>query len=73
MLRTSTHIGTLRKYTNGVILVTLLLCKSKMRLNHNIKSFRIHMFNPPASEASREVANLTARINPHTPVYGVKF
>ena len=24
---------------------------------------------PPASEASREVANLTERKNPHTPVY----
>ena len=29
-------------------------------------------FNPLASEASREVANLTERKNPHTPVYGVK-
>ena len=29
-------------------------------------------FNPPASQASREVANLTERKNPHTPVYGVK-
>ena len=27
---------------------------------------------PPASEASREVANLTERKNPPTPVYGVK-
>ena len=27
---------------------------------------------PPASEGSREVANLTERKNPHTPVYGVK-
>ena len=27
---------------------------------------------PTASEASREVANLTERKNPHTPVYGVK-
>ena len=27
---------------------------------------------PPASEASREVANLTKRKNPHTPVLGVK-
>ena len=27
---------------------------------------------PPASEASREVANLTERKNPHAPVYGVK-
>ena len=29
-------------------------------------------FYPPASEASREVENLTERKNPHTPVYGVK-
>ena len=29
-------------------------------------------FNPPASEASREVANLTERKILHTPVYGVK-
>ena len=27
---------------------------------------------PSASQASREVANLTERKNPHTPVYGVK-
>ena len=26
----------------------------------------------PASEASKEVANLTERKNPQTPVYGVK-
>ena len=30
------------------------------------------LFYPPASEANREVANLTERKNPHTPVYGVK-
>ena len=29
-------------------------------------------YYPPASEANREVANLTKRKNPHTPVYGVK-
>ena len=29
-------------------------------------------YYPPASEVSREVANLTARKNPHTPVFGVK-
>ena len=29
-------------------------------------------FNPPVSEGSREVANLTWIKNPHTPVYGVK-
>ena len=28
--------------------------------------------DPPPSEASREVANLTERKYPHTPVYGVK-
>ena len=28
--------------------------------------------NPPVSEASREVANLTEIKNPHTPVSGVK-
>ena len=27
---------------------------------------------PPASEVSREVADLTERKNPHTPIYGVK-
>ena len=28
--------------------------------------------HPPASEASREIANLTERKNPHTPISGVK-
>ena len=32
----------------------------------------INSFNPPASEASREVANLSERKNPHAPLYGVK-
>ena len=32
---------------------------------------REHLY-PPASKASREVANLTERKNPHTPVYGDK-
>ena len=32
----------------------------------------IHDYDPPASEASRELANLTERKNLHTPVYGVK-
>ena len=32
----------------------------------------IQVHSPPASEASREVENLTRRKNPHTPVYGVK-
>ena len=30
------------------------------------------LFYPPASEASREVANLTVRKNPQTPIHGVK-
>ena len=30
------------------------------------------VFYPPASETSREVANLTERKNPHTSIYGVK-
>ena len=34
--------------------------------------FEMLKMYPPASEASREVANLTWRKNPHTPVYGVK-
>ena len=38
-------------------------------LKHLITSI---FFLSPASEASREVANLTERKNPHTPVYGVK-
>ena len=32
---------------------------------------KIHFYSP-ASEASREVANLTEIKNPHTPVYGIK-
>ena len=31
-----------------------------------------NQYYSPASEASREVANLTEINNPHTPVYGVK-
>ena len=37
----------------------------------DLVSFQI-LGNPPASEASREVANLTERKNPHAPIYGVK-
>ena len=32
----------------------------------------LKMNYPPASEGSREVANVTERKNQHTPVYGVK-
>ena len=39
-------------------------CASLQHLKHNIY--------PPASEARREVANLTERKNLHTPVYAVK-
>ena len=38
---------------------------------HNMK-WHFRDTYPPASEASREVANLTERKNPHTPVHGVK-
>ena len=34
--------------------------------------FCLKSIYPPASEASREVANVTERKNPHTPEYGVK-
>ena len=34
--------------------------------------FNLFLNYPPASEASREVANLTERKNKHSPVYGVK-
>ena len=33
---------------------------------------KTNLNNPPANKASREVANLTERKNPNTPVYGVK-
>ena len=38
-------------------------------------SFRIPLlfFYPPATKASREVANLTERKNQHSPVHGVKY
>ena len=39
----------------------------KTRLKHVSSILNIH---PPASEASREVANLTERKNAQTPVYG---
>ena len=50
-------------------------------IHYSIRSYRAHggmihlkfnVFYPPASKVSREVANLTERKNPHTPVYGVK-
>ena len=37
-----------------------------------IETNSLTMGYPPASKASREVANLTERKNPHTPVYDVK-
>ena len=40
--------------------------------NHWIVPTLISSNYPPASEVSREVANLTERKNPHAPVYGVK-
>ena len=67
----------------GIMLVVILFldhykfnCTRKLRgteSNRRFLSFSlICLFGPPASEASREVANLTERKNPHTPVYGVK-
>ena len=38
----------------------------------NLKGSGFFSIYPPASEASREVANKTERKNPYTPVYGVK-
>ena len=43
----------------------------ELRLDKKTRSSLANNY-PPASEASREVANLTERKNPHTPVYGVK-
>ena len=41
--------------------------------SNGLKLSSCRMVNyPPASETSREVANLTKRKNLHTPVYGVK-
>ena len=45
---------------------------TKARTSAPKMRFTIAQINPPASEASREVANLTERKNTHTPVYGVK-
>ena len=55
----------------------------KMSYHHACEVFTSHLLvlggnwllstlYPPASEASREVANLTWRKNQHAPVYGVK-
>ena len=38
----------------------------------NVIGIAFAKINPPASEASEEVANLTERKNPHTPAQGVK-
>ena len=44
-----------------------------LRLTQKIITFFDNFFTfPPASEVSREVANLIERKNPHAPVYGVK-
>ena len=41
-------------------------------LVYSLNYFITLLINPPVSKACREVANLTWRKNPHTPVYGVK-
>ena len=43
-----------------------------MLLNSTVKTNKTSCIYPPASKASREVANLTERKNQHSPVYGVK-
>ena len=43
-----------------------------MSQNCWISCFKVILYNPLVSEASKEVANLTERKNPHAPVYGVK-
>ena len=57
-----------------IIKLTKLKLHSSL-LSHPIDFFESEFFlknYPPASEASREGANLTERKNPHTPLYGVK-
>ena len=50
-------------------IMTIVEIWNKIRLEY---FFRCYTLYPPASESSREVANLTERKNPHPPVYGVK-
>ena len=42
------------------------------RTRHPFKDYTMHESYPPASKASREVANITELKNLRTPVYGVK-
>ena len=63
--------------TGGLTLHFLLSCQGQIENGSlvwgvffsNFSDFLVH---PPASEVSREVANLTERKNQHTPIYGVK-
>ena len=51
---------------------TITLCSgSKHQAQNQIQVKKVKHLSP-ASEVSREVANLTERKNQHTPVYGVK-
>ena len=54
---------------HGCLVLLVLGFSSRIQLLVKIKFF---LSDPPASEASREVANLTEGKNPYTPVYGVK-
>ena len=57
------------KYISGTRFTKIVL-SSLTYLNDETVLCRILL--SPASEASREVANLTERKNQHTPIYGVK-
>ena len=64
LIRFKTSIGKHSKPMLG-----LYLNRQVPWYNASIKTVKL---NPPASKASREVAILTERKNPHTPLYGVK-
>ena len=58
---------------NDTILGNQVVIIKYISLSDSYKPLRIRYFTiPPASEASRELANLTERKNPHAPVYVVK-
>ena len=52
--------------------IALVWNESGFKTSVNQQSMGVLHNYPPESEASREVANLTERKNPHTLVYGVK-
>ena len=54
------------------VIVEWLSPAKEVNMKHKGVGVNFTIFYPPASEASREVDNLTERKNLHTPVYGVK-